>query len=54
MNLSFHTALGTFEKVITPWMVSLSVAHVVEKSTRFGFRDMMPKELRRTGDWGGC
>ena len=53
VNLSFHTALGTLEKVMTPWMVSLRVAHVVEKSTRFGFKDMMPEERIQTGDRRG-
>ena len=49
MNLSFQTALGTLEKVMTPWMVSLRVAQVVPKSTRFGFNDMVVDPVK-SGD----
>ena len=51
MNLSFQTALGTLEKVMTPWMVSFRVAHVVPKSTRFGFSDMVADPVK-SGDRG--
>ena len=52
MNLSFQTALGTLEKVMTPSMVSLRVAHVVAKSTRFGFKDMVSRKQVQTVDIG--
>lgn len=40
-NLSFHTVLATWSKVITPRIVSLIAPQVALKSTFLGFKDIL-------------